>query len=187
MSDEGRHGAAVIPEGKQNQVAQLVDKLGRMRSAVLCDYRGLSVAQLEELRASLREAGVDYLVLKNTLARRAGEQAGLGQFTPQMVGPTAIAISYDDLSAPARLLIDYARANRRLEMVRGGIAEGQVLSPAEVRQLADLPSREVLMAQLLGVLETPVAQLAGLLDAPTRDLVGLLDAQAQSLDGAAAA
>lgn len=187
MTEEGRRGAAVIPEAKQHQVAELAEKLGRMRSAVLSDYRGLSVAQLEELRASLREAGIDYLVLKNTLARRAGEQAGLSEFTPQLVGPAAIAISYEDISAPARLLIDYARANRRLEMVQGGIAEGQVLSPADVRQLADLPSREVLMARLLGVLEAPASQLVGLLDAPSRDLAGLLDAQAQALGGAAAA
>lgn len=187
MSEEGRRGAAVIPEAKQQEVAALAEKLGRMRSAVLSDYRGLSVAQLEELRGSLRLAGVDYLVLKNTLARRAGDAAGLSELTPQLVGPTAIAISYEDISAPARLLIDYARANRRLEMVRGGIAEGQVLSPAEVRQLADLPSREVLIAQLLGVLEAPVSQLAGLLDAPGRDLVGLLDAQEQAVGGAEAA
>jgi len=103
------------------------------------------------------------------------------------VGPTAIAISYEDISAPARVLIDYARANRRTDMVRGGIAEGQVLSPSEVRQLADLPSREVLIAQLLGVLEAPISQLAGLLDAPGRDLLGLLDAQEQALGGSAAA
>ncbi|HVB54287.1 MAG TPA: 50S ribosomal protein L10 [Candidatus Acidoferrales bacterium] len=187
MSDEGHRGAAIIPEAKQQQVAELAEKLGRMRSAVLSDYRGLNVAQLEELRASLRDSGVDYLVLKNTLARRAGEQAGLSELSSQLVGPTAIAISYEDISAPARLLIGYARANRRTEMVRGGIAEGQILNAAEVRQLADLPSREVLIAELLGVLEAPISQLAGLLDAPGRDLVGLLDAQAQAVGGAAAA
>ena len=184
MPDEGRHGAAAIPQAKQSAVAELAEKLGRMRSAVLSDYRGLSVAQLETLRASLRSAGVEYLVLKNTLARRAGEQAGFGEFNPQLVGPTAIAISYEDVSAPARLLIEYARVNRRAEMVRGGIAEGQILTPSEVRRLADLPSREVLMAHLLGVLEAPLAQLASLLEAPGRALVGLLEAQAEALGGA---
>lgn len=184
MTEETHRGAAAIPETKQRQVAELAEKLGRMRSAVLSDYRGLSVAQLEELRASLRQAGVDYLVLKNTLARRAGEQAGLSEFTPQFIGPTAIAISYQDISAPARLLIDYARANRRADMVRGGMAEGQLLSSAEVRQLADLPSREVLIAQLLGLLESPLSRLAGLLDGPGRDLVGLLDAQAEAVAAA---
>ncbi|HEY6538958.1 MAG TPA: 50S ribosomal protein L10 [Candidatus Dormibacteraeota bacterium] len=185
MAETSRRGAAVIPEAKQRQVADLAEKLGRMRSAVLSDYRGLSVVQLEELRASLREAGVDYLVLKNTLARRAGGEAGLSELDPQLVGPTAIAISYEDISAPARLLIEYARANRRPDMVRGGIAEGQILNPSEVRQLADLPPRDVLIAQLLGVLEAPVAQLVGLFDAPTTALVGLLDAQAEAVGGAA--
>ncbi|MGH7706104.1 MAG: 50S ribosomal protein L10 [Candidatus Dormibacteria bacterium] len=186
MSDSSQHGAAAIPEAKRRQVADLTEKLGRMRSAVLSDYRGLSVAQMEELRASLRGAAVDYLVLKNTLAKRAGEQAGLSQLTEQLAGPVAIAISYEDISAPARLLVDYARANRRPEMVKGGIAEGQLLGPAEVRQLADLPSREVLMAQLLGLLEAPVSQLLGLLEAPGRDLVGLLEAQAEAAAGVAA-
>jgi large subunit ribosomal protein L10 len=171
-----RHGAARIPAQKEHAVADLAERLGRMRSAVLTDYRGLTVAQLETLRSSLRGAGVDYLVVKNTLARRASEQAGLSELKGQLVGPTAIAIGYDDLSAPARLLMEYARTNRRLEMVRG-VAEGKALSVAEVRQLAELPSREVLMAQLLGVLEAPMAQLVGLLDAPVRDVIGLLDAK----------
>jgi large subunit ribosomal protein L10 len=187
MTDQGRHGAAAIPEAKQRVVAELAEKLGRMRSAVLSDYRGLSVAQLEALRASLREVGVEYVVLKNTLARRAGAEAGLSELTSQFVGPTAIAISYLDISAPARLLTEYAKANRRTDMVRGGIAEGRVLGPAEVRQLADLPPRDVLIAQLLSVLEAPTAQLAGLFDAPVRDLLGLLDAQAESVGGASAA
>ncbi len=172
-----KHGAARIPEGKQRDVAELKEMLGRMRSAVLTDYRGLSVEQLESLRASLRREGIDYVVVKNTLARRASEEAGIAALSPQLVGPTALAISYDDLSAPARVLMEYARSNRRLEMVRGGIAEGTILSPAEVRQLADLPSRDVLMAQLLGVLEAPMSQLVGLLEAPVRDLVGLLEAK----------
>ena len=172
-----KHGAARIPEAKQENVAELAEKLGRMKSAVLTDYRGLTVAQLESLRQALRQEGIDYVVVKNTLARRASDQAGLSELNPHLVGPTAIAISYQDLSAPARILMEYARTNRRQEMVRGGIAEGNVLSPAEVRQLAELPSREVLMSQLLAVLEAPMSQLVGLLEAPVRDLVGLLDAK----------
>jgi len=172
-----KHGAARIPEAKQHNVAVLAEKLARMKSAVLTDYRGLTVAQLEDLRSALRRDGLDYLVVKNTLARRASEEAGIPELNPQFVGPTALAISYDDLSAPARVLMEYARANRRLEMVRGGVAEGTILSAAEVRQLAELPSREVLMAELLAVLEAPVSQLVALLEAPVKDLVGLLEAK----------
>ena len=171
------HGAARIPEEKQRNVAELAEKLGRMRSAVLSDYRGLTVEQLETLRGALRGAGIDYVVVKNTLARRASEQAGLAELQGQLVGPTALAIGYDDPSGGAQVLIEYARANRRPDMVKGGIAEGRALTAAEVRQLAELPSRDVLMAQLLGVLEAPMAQLVGLLEAPVRDLVGLLDAK----------
>lgn len=171
------HGAARIPEEKQQAVAELRERMGRMHSAVLTDHRGLTVAQLEALRSSLRAAGVDYVVAKNTLARRASVEAGIPQLSAALTGPTALAIGYGDLSAPARLLIEYARANRRLEMVRGGIAEGRVLSAEEVRQLAELPSREVLMAQLLGVLEAPVSQLAQLLQTPLQELIGLLAAK----------
>ncbi|MGH7608931.1 MAG: 50S ribosomal protein L10 [Candidatus Dormibacteria bacterium] len=178
MSDETRRGAATIPQAKQEAVAELSAKLARMRSAVLSDYRGLSVAQMEELRASLRSAGVEFLVLKNTLARRAGSEAGVEALNAQLAGPCALAISYEDISAPARLLVEYARVNRRTEMVRGGFAEGQVLSQAQVRQLAELPSREVLMAQLLAVLEAPVSQLAALLEAPIQALLGLIEAKA---------
>ncbi|MGH7640481.1 MAG: 50S ribosomal protein L10 [Candidatus Dormibacteria bacterium] len=180
MGQVDRRGAAVVPQTKQDQVAELAEKLGRMRSAVLSDYRGLSVAELEELRSGFREAAVDFLVLKNTLARRAGEKAGVPQLTDALVGPNAVAIGYDDPALPARLLVAYARANRRPEMVLGGIAEGQLLGPQEVRQLAELPSREVLMAQLLGVVESAVGQLVQLLESPVRDLVGLLEAKAQA-------
>ncbi|MGH7611233.1 MAG: 50S ribosomal protein L10 [Candidatus Dormibacteria bacterium] len=179
MTEATVRGAATIPEAKQAAVAELAEKLGRMRSAVLSDYRGLTVADLQGLRASLRQAGVEYLVLKNTLARRATTEAGVETLNEQLTGPCALAISYEDISAPARLLVEYARVNRRPEMVKGGIAEGRRLDPAEVRQLAELPSREVLLAQLLGVLEAPVAQLVGLLQAPVQDLVGLLEAKAQ--------
>ncbi len=173
------HGAARIPDDKQNAVADLTERLGRMSSAVLTDHRGLSVAELEELRRSLRASSIDYVVVKNTLARRASSGAGIPQLSSSLVGPTALAIGYEDLSAPARILVEYARGHRRLEMVKGGIAEGRVLSAEEVRQLADLPSREVLMSQLLGVIEAPVAQLVQLLQSPVQGLVGLLDAKAE--------
>ena len=173
------HGAARIPDDKREAVADLSLRLGRMSNAILTDHRGLTVAELEELRRSLRAGGIDYVVVKNTLARRASDEAGIPQLSSILVGPTALAIGYDDLSAPARILVEYARGHRRAEMVKGGIAEGQVLSPEEVRQLAELPSREVLMSQLLGVIEAPVAQLVQVLQAPLQDLLGLLSAKAE--------
>ncbi len=166
--------------GKQAVVAALTERLGRMRSLVVTDYRGLTVSDLQALRSHLREAGVDYLVVKNTLARRASEAAGLDGLAAELTGPTALAIHDEDPGLPARLMAEYARTARRPEMIRGGLAEGRLLTAAEVRQLADLPSREVLMAELLGTLEAPISQLLSLMEAPMQALVGLLEAKAQA-------
>jgi len=181
-------GAASVPvragEGKQRQVAELAERLTRQRSVVVTDYRGLTVAELQDLRGRLRAAGVEYLVVKNTLARRATALVGLADLTDQLVGPTALALGYDDVSAPARLLAEYVRSTRRPELIRGGLAEGQWVDAAGVRVLADLPPREVLMAQLLGLLEVPAQQVLGLLETPTQALAGLLEARRSGLEGA---
>src|SRR5258708_32153001 len=96
---------------KVAQVEALSDKLGRATSAIVTDYRGLTVKQLEELRAKLRNDGIEYHVVKNTLARRAAEEAGGGQFSSALVGPAGLALGYGDLSPPARILNDYFRVN----------------------------------------------------------------------------
>ena len=166
--------------GKHAAVAALTERLGRMRSLVITDYRGLTVSDLQALRGQLREAGVEYLVVKNTLARRASAAAGLGAFAGELTGPTALAIHDEDPGLPARLISEYARTARRPDMIRGGLSEGRLLTAAEVRQLAELPSREVLMAQLLGTLEAPIAQLLSLMESPVQALVGLLEAKAQA-------
>ena len=169
---------------KVEQVELLKDKLRDAKVVVLTDYRGLKVAQLEDLRARLRAAQVEYRVVKNTLARRAAVEAGHEELQPELKGPVAMAISYEDLSAPARLLAEFVRQTRlRLDIV-GGLVEGRVMSPDQVRQLADLPSREVLLAQLLGTLQSPVAQLVGTIQAPVQQLAALLDAYRAKLEAA---
>src|SRR5258708_27636658 len=104
---------------KVEAVTELTEKLGRATSAIVTDYRGLTVKQLEELRARLRGDGIEYHVVKNTLARRAAEGAGVGQFSSVLVGPVGLALGYGDLSAPARILNEYFRVNRRLPIVAG--------------------------------------------------------------------
>ncbi len=169
---------------KHEAVARLTEKLSRATSAVVTDYRGLTVAQLEELRAQLRAAGVDYVIVKNTLARRAAEAAGVGAFSDVLVGPVGLALGYQDLATPAKVLSEYFRVNRRLPSV-AGLVEGQVLDVAAVKTLADLPSREALLSQLAGTLQSPLTQLAGSLDSITATFASTLEAYRDKLAAAA--
>ena len=168
---------------KQESVTRISDLLRRATSAVVTDYRGLTVKQIEDLRRRLRAEGVDYVVVKNTLARRAATEAGVGEFGRVLVGPVGLAVGYGDLSTPARILADYYRANRVLPMV-AGLAEGQVLDQAAVRTLADLPSREVLLGQLAGTLLSPMTTLAGSLNSVLSNFAATLDAYRRQLEAA---
>src|ERR1700719_4834475 len=132
-----------LPRAKKEQKAEQVDvlteKLKNAKVAVLTDYRGLKVSQIQELRGKLRDGDVEYRVVKNTLARRAAEAAGFPQLQDEIKGPVAIAFGYDDLGIPSRLINEWVRATRlELEAV-GGLVEGRVFSPNEIKQLADLP------------------------------------------------
>ncbi len=171
---------------KAETVEKLVEKLRRARTLVLTDYRGLTVAQLQDLRARLRSGGVEYVVVKNTLARRAATGAGLKALPDLLVGPVALAVGYDDdVAAPARLLTEYARANRR-PAVKGGLLEGRPLTEADVTTLAEAPSKEVLIGRLLGSMQAPLSQLAAVLQDPVARLARvLLAAHDQRQTGAA--
>jgi large subunit ribosomal protein L10 len=171
---------------KVEQVNLLTEKLRTAEVAVLTDYRGLSVGQLQELRGRLRSQEVEYRIVKNTLARRAASDAGHERFQDLLKGPIGIAFGYGELGVPARVLGEFTRQTRiRLDIV-GGLVEGRVMNPDQVRQTADLPSREVLLAQLLGTLQSPVSQLVATIQAPVQQLVGLLEAYREKLGGAAA-
>lgn len=169
---------------KVAQVEALSEKLGRATSAIVTDYRGLTVKQLEELRAKLRGDGIEYHVVKNTLARRAASDAGVGQFSTVLVGPVGLALGYGDLSAPARILNEYFRVNRRLPIV-AGLVEKRVLDADAVRAVADLPSREVLLSQLAGTLQSPLSALAGALNSILSNFAATLDAYREKLVAAA--
>ncbi len=171
-------------EQKAEQVELLTEKLRKAKVALLTDYRGLTVTQLQELRGKLRTGDVEYRVIKNTLAQRAADAAGLGDLKAQLEGPVAIAFGYDDLSLPSKLINEFVRATRLKLDVKGGLVEGRVFSPDQVKQLADLPSRETLLAQLLGTLQSPVAQLVGIMQTPVQQLLGVLDAYRSKLEAA---
>jgi large subunit ribosomal protein L10 len=168
---------------KVSQVGELTEKLTKATSAIVTDYRGLTVKQLEELRARLRNDGIEYHVVKNTLARRAAEQAGVGEFSSVLTGPVGLALGYGDLSTPARILNEYFRVNRRLPIV-AGMVEKRVLDADAVRAVADLPSREVLLSQLAGTLQSPLTTLAGALNSILSNFAATLDAYREKLAAA---
>jgi large subunit ribosomal protein L10 len=171
-------------EQKAEQVELLTEKLKRAKVAVLTDYRGLKVSQIQELRGKLRGADVEYRVVKNTLARRASEAAGYPALKEELKGPVAIAFGYDDLSIASKLINEFVRSTRLKVEIVGGLVEGRVFSPEQVKQLADLPSRETLIAQLMGTLQSPVAQLVGIMQTPLQQLLGTLEAYKTKLEAA---
>jgi large subunit ribosomal protein L10 len=171
-------------EQKAEQVDVLTEKLRKAKVALLTDYRGLTVTQLQELRGKLRTGDVEYRVVKNTLARRAAEAAGVPGLQTELEGPVAIAFGYDDLSLPSKLINEFVRTTRLKLDVKGGLVEGRVFSPDQVRQLADLPSRETLIAQLMGTLQSPVGQLVGIMQTPVQQLIGALNAYKTKLEAA---
>ena len=166
---------------KVASVAHLTELLSKSTSAVVTDYRGLTVRQLEDLRGKLRAEGIDYIVVKNTLARRAAVDCRRRATSPTVLtGPVGLAIGYGDLSAPARILFEHFRSTRTLPSV-AGLAEGQVLDAAEVRTLAELPSRDVLLSRLAGALLGPLSSLAAALDSPNSTLAATLEAYRDKL------
>ena len=168
---------------KQGTVARLIERFSRATSVIVTDYRGLTVKQLDALRAQLRAQRIDYAVVKNTLARRAAREAGMGAFGDALTGPVGLAFGFEELSVPARMLGDYFRLNRRLPVV-AGLVEGRVLDARGVQTLAELPPRDALLAQLAGTLQSPLTHLAGTLDSILSTLAATLDAYRAQLEAA---
>lgn len=148
-----------IREEKQQVVQDIAAKLRDSKSTVLVDYRGLNVLQVTELRKQLRDAGIDFKVYKNTLARRATQETELTELDQYLVGPTAIAFSADDVIAPAKILSEFAKKNKDLE-IKAGVIEGKLASFEEITAIAELPSREGLLSMLLSVLQAPIRNFA---------------------------
>ena len=150
-------------ELKQPVVAEISELLNGAASAVVVDYRGLSVAQDTELRKALRQAGVSYKVYKNTLIKRAAEGTEFAALDPNLEGPTAIAVSKDDATAPARVLAEFAKKADKLE-IKGGVIEGTYYDAKGMQVIATIPSREVLLGKLLGSIQSPITNLARVLN-----------------------
>jgi len=164
---------------KAEAIQSIKEKLEKAQAVVLTDYRGLNVAQVTELRKRLREAGVEYKVLKNTLTKIAAKEVGIDEAVDSYLeGPTAVAFTYGDPVAVAKILADYAKDNDKLE-IKAGILENKVIDAAGVQALAKLPSREVLIAQVLAGMQAPISGFVNVLQGTIRNLVYALDAVRQ--------
>jgi large subunit ribosomal protein L10 len=155
-------------------VAEITEQFEKSSAAVLTEYRGLTVAQLTQLRRSLGE-GSSYAVVKNTLTKRAADSVGFSDLAPLLNGPTAIAFIEGDPVMAAKALRDFAKANPAL-VVKGGVVEGRTVDAGEVTRLADVESREVLLAKLAGAMKGNLTKAAGLFQAPLSQMARLAEA-----------
>ena len=172
----------MLKSEKERIVAELTEKLKDTPTLFVADYRGLSVTEIDDLRTKLIEQGARFTVVKNTLTRRAAEEAGADALLAMLEGPTAIAfIEADgDMVAVAKALVDSARTTKILA-IRGGILDGSPIGEEDVKNLAMLPPIDVLRGQVLGAITAPLMTVVGLISAPVRDLIGLIDARIEQL------
>ena len=167
---------------KEKVVEALHDKFSRARSVLIPDYRGLDMSAMSELRQRLRDASVEYRVVKNTLMTRAADGTNMALLKDHFAGPCAVALGYEDAVAPAKVLMKFSEENAALE-VKVGIVEGQVVDLPGIKRLAKLPSREVLLAQLLSVMNAPVTSLVTVLSGVLRNFLGVLEAVKRQKEG----
>lgn len=146
-------------EMKQQTVSEISDHFKASQSAILVDYRGLNVAEITALRKELRDNNIDYKVYKNTLAKRAVEEVGLGELSETLVGPTALAFGKDDVVAPAKIIHEFSKKHDALE-IKGGVIEGRVATLEQIKELSTLPDYDGLVSMLLSVLQAPIRNLA---------------------------
>lgn len=162
-------------KAKEAEVAEIQEKLQKSQSVMFLDYRGLTVSEVTELRNKMRAAGVEYKVIKNTMMRRAAQEAGVEGLDEILEGPTAVAFGYEDPVAPAKILVNFIE-NAKKTQLKGGVLAGRAMSQAEIKDLASLPSKEQLLAKLMGSLNAPVTGLVMALSGIPRKLVYALNA-----------
>lgn len=177
--EEGGEDKLPTPQ-KAAIIEQLTDELGRSVLTIITDYRGLSVVQMQTLRSQLREHQADMRVAKNTLTKRAAKANSLDGLDESLEGPTALVFSYDDPTQAAKVVTDFARTSRILQ-VKAAILEGQAVSSDRVQDIADLPSRDVLLGKLVGGMISPLYGLVGVLSAQIRSVMYVLQARANQL------
>ncbi|MFH1016341.1 MAG: 50S ribosomal protein L10 [Chloroflexota bacterium] len=167
--------------------AQLIDKLkdlfAKSGVGIFADYRGMTVAELTDLRRNLRKSGVHFHVVKNTLARIAAEKAGKKDLGSLFEGPMAVAFSTGEDTIPAKVLNDLVRTGKTALKIKGGFLGDKLLRTADVQALAMLPPREIIIAQIVAGIQSPIAALVAYLSSPMSGLVGMLQARMKQLEG----
>jgi len=159
---------------KIDEVAQVTEKLKSINAMFITEYRGLTVKENWELRAALRKANAELKVVHNRLTKIAMDNAGMGQFKEYFVGPVAVVYALQDPAAAAKALMDFAKEHEKL-VIKAGVMDNELLSPAQVKALASLPSREVLLGKLVGALSSPLYGFVRVLQGPVYGFVNVLD------------
>ena len=169
---------------KAQTIMELSSQMKKSQLTVICDYRGLSVAQLQQLRANLRPHGAQSSVAKNTLVRIAAKRNGIEGLEAYLEGPTGVVMVDGDIVQAAKVLNDFARTSRILT-VKGGLLGEAVISPADVEAVSTLPSREELYGKIVGMLASPMVRTLGVLSGPSRSIAYVLNGRQEQLSGAA--
>ncbi len=163
---------------KEQLIQEYVEQLNNSEAVIITDYRGLKVVELQELRAKIREAEGSFAIVKNTLARRALSEAGLPVADEMLIGPMGIGFCKHNVGGVAKAIVDFAKKNELLT-IKGGLMDDKILDEALVKNLASLPSIDVLRARLLGLINAPATQLAGVLAGSVRQLVNVFNAYSE--------
>ncbi|MHB8845465.1 MAG: 50S ribosomal protein L10 [Nitrospirota bacterium] len=164
-------------EEKKAAIDELHEKFARAKAAVITGYSGINVEQISELRSKLRNAKVEYRVVKNTLARRAAEGTSLEPLKDHFVGPVGIALGYDDVVAPAKVLFEFNKTQAKL-LLKVGVLDGKLLNQADIKALASLPSLNALRGKIVGLLQAPASKIARVLAAPGGQIARVIKAKA---------
>jgi large subunit ribosomal protein L10 len=182
LAEERGEKRTLKRDEKQERIAELRDKFMRAKAAIVTDYRGLKVSELTELRRKLRDAGIEYRVVKNTLTRLAVRETSARPLADHLTGPCAVALGYEDEVTPAKVVLDFARTSGKLQ-VKMGVLRGRLIDPENLKKVITLPPRAELQAQLLGLLSTMPARLLGVMSAVPRNVVSVLAATPRNLLG----
>lgn len=162
-------------KAKEAAVSEIQEKMQQAQSVVFVDYRGLTVEEVTNLRCKMRDAGVEYKVIKNTMIQRAADKEGIEGLNSILEGPTAVAFGMKDPVSPAKILVDFAKDTKKTE-IKGGVLDGKTIDVDGVKYLASLPSKEELLAKMMGSLNAPVTGLVMALSGVMRNLVCALNA-----------